>query len=171
MSRRSAGGLLLHPAVLAALAIWIGNDHVAKGAWPGVVTGKLSDVAGLVVFPLVPVVALDLWRARRGLAAPGPAWGALWIAATAAAMIAIKLVPAGAWAYRHGLALLQYPLLAAVRLVTTGELPALHPVRLAMDPSDLLTLPALLVPWLLLAAARRQTRDTDGRTSTVTAAR
>jgi hypothetical protein len=167
MSSRGAGGLLLHPVVLAALAIWIGNDHLAKAAWPGAVTGKLSDIAGLVVFPLVPVVALELWRARRELPAPGPAWGALWIGATAAAMIAIKLTPPAAWAYRHGLALLQYPLLAAVRLAATGELPALHPVRHAMDPTDLLALPALAVPWLLLAATHRQRRDGAGISSTV----
>jgi hypothetical protein len=147
--------LLLHPLMLLALAVWIGNDHLAKAAWPGAVTGKLSDVAGLVVFPLVPVVGLDLWRQRRGLPASGAAWAAGWLAATAAVMIAIKLVDPAAWAYRHGLAALQYPLLAAVRLLATGELPALRPVRLAMDPTDLYTLPALLVPWLLLRGRRR----------------
>ncbi len=29
------------------------NDHVLKGIFPGMITGKLSDFAGLVFFPLV----------------------------------------------------------------------------------------------------------------------
>jgi hypothetical protein len=152
--RDRGADLLLHPVVLLALAVWIGNDHLAKAAWPGAVTGKLSDVAGLVVFPLIPVVALERWRHRRGLPPPAASWAAGWLAATAAVMIAIKLLDPAAWAYRHGLAVLQYPLLAAVRLLATGELPTLHPVRLAMDPTDLYTLPALLVPWLLLRRRR-----------------
>jgi hypothetical protein len=161
MSDRRAD-LLLHPVVLLALAVWIGNDHLAKAAWPGAVTGKLSDVAGLVVFPLIPVVALDRWRRWRGLPASGAAWAAGWLAATAAAMIAIKVVDPAAWVYRHGLAVVQYPLLAALRLLASGDLPALRPVRLAMDPTDLLALPALLVPWLLLGAPVARSRSRDG---------
>ncbi|WP_156325293.1 hypothetical protein [Nonomuraea sp. SBT364] len=36
--------------VVAALVLLL-NDHLLKHAWPGPVTGKLSDVAGLVVAP------------------------------------------------------------------------------------------------------------------------
>lgn len=32
---------------MAALAVLLVNDHVLKGRYPGIVTGKLSDVAGL----------------------------------------------------------------------------------------------------------------------------
>ena len=39
--------LLLHPAFLVALATLVVNDHLLKDAFPGVVTGKLSDFAGL----------------------------------------------------------------------------------------------------------------------------
>ena len=46
------GDGLLHPVALVALAILIVNDRLLKDAWPGPVTGKLSDVAGLVVAPL-----------------------------------------------------------------------------------------------------------------------
>jgi len=49
------GGLLLHPAVLAAIALFVVNDHVFKPAHPGWLTGKLSDVAGLVFFTLAAV--------------------------------------------------------------------------------------------------------------------
>ena len=43
----------MHPITLAALATWIVNDHYLKGAHGGVVTGKLSDVACLIVVPLM----------------------------------------------------------------------------------------------------------------------
>jgi hypothetical protein len=47
------GDGLLHPIVLLAIGILLINDHVLKSAWPGAVTGKLSDIAGLVFFPLL----------------------------------------------------------------------------------------------------------------------
>ena len=52
---RAPGALLLHPVNLIAMLVLGLNDHWLKAAWPGLVTGKLSDVAGLVVLPLVVV--------------------------------------------------------------------------------------------------------------------
>ena len=48
---------LLHPAFLASLVALLVNDLVLKTAAPSVVTGKLSDVAGLVVLPVALCVA------------------------------------------------------------------------------------------------------------------
>jgi hypothetical protein len=45
---------------LVAVFVLLLNDHLFKQVWPGFVTGKLSDVAGLVVAP--PLVALVLAR-------------------------------------------------------------------------------------------------------------
>jgi hypothetical protein len=53
------------PATLLALAVLALNDHVLKQAAPGVVTGKLSDVAGLVVAPPLLAVALAILRVPR----------------------------------------------------------------------------------------------------------
>ena len=47
-----------HPLTVGATAVLLLNDHVLKPAWPGLVTGKLSDVAGLVAAP--PVLGLLL---------------------------------------------------------------------------------------------------------------
>ena len=44
---------VLHPLVLAGLALLILNDHVWKAAHGTWWTGKPSDVAGLAVFPLL----------------------------------------------------------------------------------------------------------------------
>lgn len=147
---RPAAEALLHPIVLVALATWIVNDHWAKAAHPGVLTGKLSDVASLIVAPLLPIAALELWRARRDRSPPGRAWSLGWIAGVGALMVAIKLFAAAAWAYCHGLAVLQWPLRAAARVLSGDPLPALAPVHLAMDPTDLWTLPALAIPALLV---------------------
>ena len=40
------------PLPLAAVALLAVNDHVLKARWPGLVTGKLSDVAGCFLLPL-----------------------------------------------------------------------------------------------------------------------
>ena len=48
--RALPAGELFHPVTLAALALLVVNDRVLKGALPGAVTGKLSDVAGLASF-------------------------------------------------------------------------------------------------------------------------
>jgi hypothetical protein len=44
--------VLISPAFVLGLALLLVNDFVLKEAWPGFVTGKLSDFAGLWVFAL-----------------------------------------------------------------------------------------------------------------------
>src|SRR5690606_8292496 len=51
-ARPVAGDGLLHPAPLAAIGLLLLNDHWLKAAFPGSITGKLSDFAGLAFFPL-----------------------------------------------------------------------------------------------------------------------
>jgi hypothetical protein len=53
---------LAHPAFALALALLLANDFVLKAAYPGWVTGKLSDFAGLFV---LPYFLAWLWPARR----------------------------------------------------------------------------------------------------------
>src|SRR5690348_11788248 len=110
VTRRPAADALLHPITIVALATWIINDHWAKAAHGGVVTGKLSDVAALIVFPLLPVIALEKWRAWRRQPPPGFAWALGWILATGFVLVAINLFDTGSWIYRHGFAVLQWPL-------------------------------------------------------------
>ena len=58
---------LRHPAWWGALALLALNDHVLKGAGllPGALTGKLSDLAGLIVAPVL-LAALVGARSRHG---------------------------------------------------------------------------------------------------------
>jgi len=144
---RRPGDGLLHPVPLAAVALLILNDHVLKMRWPGWVTGKLSDVAGLVFFPLL----LDALVARlpftRSLP-PERRVGACVIA-TAVVFAAVKTWAPATEAYQVGLGLLQWPFqIIGARL--RGEAPSgPHWVSLVRDPTDLAALPFLVVPWLL----------------------
>jgi len=125
---------LVHPVPLGAAAVLAINDHALKAAgWPSAaVAGKLSDVAGLFVFPILATAlsrGLLLALGRRRAAAS--AWlPALWLAATAAAFAALKLSP---------------PLNAAVSTVWG---------RHALDRTDLLALPVLLLSGWWLARRR-----------------
>lgn len=146
MSARGPGEILLHPVALASLALWIVNDHVLKHACPGALTGKLSDVASLAFFPLLPIAVRELVLSRGGAkVAPSRAWSLGWIVATGLVMATINTIDVAADVYRVGLGWAQQPF----RSVLAGAWVAPRPVALWMDPSDLVTLPALLVPAVL----------------------
>ena len=57
---RRPGDLLLHPIAVLAVAVLVINDHVLKGLAPGLLTGKLSDLAGLLFFPLLLASVVEL---------------------------------------------------------------------------------------------------------------
>ena len=56
---------LLHPVTLTSLVVLVVNDHVLKWWWPGVITGKLSDIAGMVLAPVVLAAFVELATKRR----------------------------------------------------------------------------------------------------------
>lgn len=58
---------LTHPYVLFALGLTALNDHYFKFAYPGFLTGKLSDFAGLFFFPLFLHALYDFFRSPLGL--------------------------------------------------------------------------------------------------------
>jgi hypothetical protein len=124
---------LLHPVTLVALAVLPLNDHVLKAAWPGPVTGKLSDVAGLALAPAAVTTAVVLLLPRL----PVRAVAAVVTAAVGTAFALVKGTAAGAaagsaaWSWASG------------------------PSTVLRDPTDLLALPALGVSWWAFARARR----------------
>jgi hypothetical protein len=111
-----------HPLLVGATAVLLLNDHVLKHVWPGLVTGKLSDVAGLVVAPSVLGLLLGLFLARRTAAAAA-------VLVTGAGFALVKLTAAGA-----GVA-------SAAWSVVNG------PSVILADPTDLVALPALGLSW------------------------
>ncbi len=116
---------LLTPLWIAALAVLIANDHWLKGSGllPEVLTGKLSDFAGLLVAPVLLATVLRI-RSRRGLAACHVAVAAVF------AGIQFSSSFAGQWSGAMGL---------------LG-----HPWAITSDPSDLIALPFLLLSWMVL---------------------
>jgi hypothetical protein len=122
---------LTRPFPLGAVALLALNDHWLKRAWPGLVTGKLSDLCGCFVLPLFVsalLACLTRWPLARRLAA-----GA---AVTVVFFAALKVSPAVADAVAH-----------ALDLSWTG-LTGLRS-RIVADPSDLVALPCALlaVAW------------------------
>lgn len=59
---RVPGDGMLHPACLSALALLGINDWWLKSAYPGAITGKLSDFAGLFFFPILLFALLEITR-------------------------------------------------------------------------------------------------------------
>jgi hypothetical protein len=135
---------LLHPAVPSALALFVLNDHVLKGAGvvPGAVTGKLSDFTGLVFFPLLLVALAEL--ARGALGRP---WGphrrdvVLAVGLTAVVFTLVQIHPPSGDMYRGVSGGLRWLTFDALRGVP------MRPVKHVMDPTDLVALVALVVPW------------------------
>lgn len=143
---------LTHPLWLAALALLVLNDHVLKGSGllPGVLTGKLSDLAGLF---LAPALLATLVRARRPRAVLGAHL------AVGLVFAAIKASAAAAHALEAAMALTPFPW------------------HVTVDPTDLLALPMLWASWRLVkhlshtpTAARRVAVVTFARRAATTAA-
>ena len=159
-----ASRLLVAPVSLAAIAVLVINDHVLKAAVPGVVTGKLSDVAGMIFFPLLLAAALEQIGIRRGAQTIVAA-----AIATGVVFAAVKLWHPAGDAYRVGLAALQWPF-RVVAAPLGDALPALGRVHLTADPTDLLALPALLVPVIASCGRSRASSRRGCRVRTACAA-
>lgn len=142
---------MLHPVVVIAIAVLVLNDHMFKHVAPSWTTGKLSDFAGLLFFPLLLVAAAELalavvHRWRRPSAKLVVAATAL----TAGAFSAVKLTTIGADGYMAVLGALQESALGAVGLGSE-----FRGVIVARDPTDLVALSVLVVPLAIgLARAR-----------------
>lgn len=140
-----SGSSLAHPVSLAAIGLLVLNDQVLKTVWPGPITGKLSDVAGLVFFPLLVIAAVELVAGRRIRSV-----AVIAIISTAACFSLIQLWDPAADLYRHGLGYLQFPFR---RLLSGAATPV--PVSHTADLTDLLALPALFVAWRLANSSTR----------------
>lgn len=127
---RAALAWLAHPATVLATLVLVLNDHVLKAAAPGPLTGKLSDVAGLVMAPALVAVALTTFRVPAGVAA----------------VLACGLVGLGFAAVKAS------PVVAG--LASTVWSLANGPSTVEADGTDLLVLPALGLAWLVWRHAR-----------------
>ena len=151
-----AGDALLHPVPLAAVALLLVNDHVLKSTWPGLVTGKLSDFAGLVFFP---VLLQAIWEIAC-LTCRRPVTRSLRVLATATVLTIVaftfaKVLPAGADAYRLGLSVARWPFGALFDLAAGAPVRDLARVSFVRDLGDLVALPAALFGFLAVPKTER----------------
>ena len=127
---RTGLSALTHPAVLAAIALLLLNDHVFKRYFPSALTGKLSDFAGLLFFPLLLSALIGLLEKRPRRAA---GYG---FTLTGLVFFAIKLFPSAAeWTNE------------VLGWLLGGQ------VNIIPDPTDLMALVMLLPAWILWHAA------------------
>jgi hypothetical protein len=141
-----AGDGLLHPVVLGSLAVLVVNDQILKRTWPGAVTGKLSDVAGLVVAPILIVAAVELvQRATGRWHAPSRRAVTFAVIATGLGFAAVKLLPPAEAAWELALGIVQWPLSVARDVLSGSGVPPIRPVTSTPDATDLVALSALWI--------------------------
>jgi hypothetical protein len=129
--------VLLHPLALAALALLVVNDHVLKYRYPGLITGKLSDVAGMILAPLVLfVIVPERFGSRRVRA-----WSSVLVVAIAFALT--KTWHPATRFYEWSFETLRAPLrFAATSVLGRQSRPMWSErVMLVCDPTDLVALP------------------------------
>lgn len=131
---------LIHPLVAAALVSLLINDHILKGMGPAWITGKLSDLSGLVLLAAVTLAVANSVRARNSGTDLRAVETVGIVIAIALGFTLVEVTPFGETAYRHGLGFLQWGMSLAP-LALLGE-PASGPWQVAAtsDPSDLLAL-------------------------------
>jgi hypothetical protein len=136
---------LLAPVPLLAALILTGNVWLLKpSSAPGWLTGKLSDVAGLVVAPLLLTALVDLaLHAAARLGARVDDTLRAWKLAAAIALVAIGFAATKLWP-------------AAADLVAGALASLLGRAAIVADPTDLAALPALAIAaWQGRAALAR----------------
>jgi hypothetical protein len=161
------GAALLHPFTLTALLVLAVNDHVLKHLCPGVITGKLSDFAGVLLLPiflhaLLELAAARLWHEPLDAARGDRALGVVIFVSLLAFALPEVWAPAEA-VYRYGLGAARYPFQAALALVSGQSWPPLRAVRATADVTDLLAMPMALVAF----AVGRRGKSREAQASAV----
>jgi hypothetical protein len=149
-SSRSPGEVLLNPVAIAALGLLLLNDHVLKGVAPGVVTGKLSDFAGLAFFPLLLVAGWELSLAASGRwSRPSARSLSIAVTATASWFVLVKTTAPMAEATGAVIGAAQWLVSLLPHLIRGEAMPALGQTAIVVDSTDLVALMALAIPvWI-----------------------
>ena len=142
------GDLLLSPWALVSVAIILINDHVLKDAFRNTLTGKLSDIAGVFLFPLLLLSVLEVLR-RSLVGRAAIAWS---ISVTGIGFAAVKMVAPVGDAYEW--------VIGFLRWAAGGFRGDILPILVFRDPSDLWVLPILFASYLVITHNR--TRAPEG---------
>jgi hypothetical protein len=131
------------PWFVGSLAVLLVNDHILKATAPALITGKLSDFAGLAMAPILIVGTIEFAFGRR------QGQRSAWMVAlcVAAVFASIQLHPGAADTYRTTMG----SILGLANGFPIQQVNILH----AADPWDLIALPAVAVAPLLAGRAER----------------
>ncbi|MCQ3931834.1 MAG: hypothetical protein DPW16_15385 [Chloroflexi bacterium] len=122
---------VLHPITIGAIVVLLLNDHFLKQHYPSWWTGKLSDFAGLIFSPLI-FATFIAWVIPPRLKNQENWVGIIAFSVTGIIFALTKT-------------------LTQANDVTSKfwEFFAGGPVKMWLDPTDLLALPALIIGWLI----------------------
>lgn len=142
-----AGDVVLHPMPMGAILVLLVNDHWLKSEWGHVITGKLSDAAGLMFFPLLLVAVIELAQAVLGRYAQ-PSRRVLVGAtiATGTVFASIQVISLATASYQLALGGLQHPILA-IEALMARDLAQLPAIAATPDLSDIMALPVLFIAY------------------------
>jgi hypothetical protein len=136
-----------HPVAVLAVLLLALNDHVLKRVCPGFVTGKLSDVAGMVFFPLLLSSLVSYLLPSYLLPRRGERTLAVACIATAVVFALVKTAPWANDAYRITWGVMHWPLRVLSAWCAGHATPGPSRALLVRDPGDLIALPFVLAAW------------------------
>lgn len=143
---RTPGAWLLRPVALGGVSMLIVNDRILKPAFDSWWTGKLSDFAGMIVFPLFCCAAYEWMRWAVGAAPTSLKSLASWTCIlTGLLFSAINVSTIAAAAYSD--------FLWMTWRASPSFLSTFVPSH-TLDPTDLIALPMLIVPWRLVVGSQ-----------------
>lgn len=122
---------------LVALLVLVGNDWFLKAAYPSWVTGKLSDFAGMIVFPIVVAASVGLVAPRLAARRRSHVQN-LGLAVAGLTLLAIKTNAAAAAGME-----------SLLQSITGAE------QQIVLDPTDLLGLSGLIIARQTLISPNR----------------
>jgi hypothetical protein len=134
--------VVLHPVFVGAVAVLLLNDHVLKSGAPGLITGKLSDLAGLIVLPLLVLALAQVASRIIGLPAPSRRFLAVCVVGIGVMFTLGEIMPLADRSFERLWGIVRSPI---------GSLrnPDASSAVLVSDPTDVLALPALWIAWVV----------------------
>ena len=165
--QRWPGDLLLQPVSIAALILVIINDRWLKVDHPGLVSGKISDFAGLIYFPLLLVSLLEAARfvVRRRTWELTPRAVLIASSIVGIAFVLIKTWAPASEIYREVMGYFFWPGFAFIDFVKGNQINGVREAFLAQDPWDLLGLIVLPIPVLVARKVMRTSANASSATT------
>ncbi|MEO1271890.1 MAG: hypothetical protein AAFX99_27665 [Myxococcota bacterium] len=134
------GRYLLHPYVLAAIVLIIVNDAVLKPHYPGLLSGKLSDVGLCFLLPVFLTSAVE-WASWGWATLRRETWSPSgWVVHAASCGVTVGYFSA----------LQLWPAFVEFHLAMLRTLVPGQNFVVTMDPWDLVTLPMTGLAWVFL---------------------